>query len=122
MAAVACRDLEYAIEDSQASLVLATPELAGKVQPLLASSPTTLHVLNGAGNGIGPSNPAHASIGSSSSSSSAVQLAEAALERSVPKDGALIIYTSGTTGKPKGAALGSFGLDPNQGALMHCQP
>ena len=116
MAAVACRDLEYAIEDSQASLVLATPELAGKVQPLLASSPTTLHVLNGAANGSCPSNPAHAtttnsSRSSSTSTSSAVELAEAALERSRPEDGALIIYTSGTTGKPKGAPLGSFVLN-----------
>ncbi|KAK9819448.1 hypothetical protein WJX74_006714 [Apatococcus lobatus] len=97
------KDLAYVMEDAQTSLVLATPELAKKVQPLLTSSPTALHILNDPGN----SSPASVHFSSSSCSSisrssSGNDQAEAALARSEAKDGALIIYTSGTTGKPKG--------------------
>ena len=89
-----CRDLAYAIEDSQASLVLVTAELASRIQPLLASSAAQMNVLSSS-----EANSHSAACGSSGSWTSVV---EAAVDKAQSKDGALIIYTSGTTGKPKG--------------------
>ncbi len=97
------RELAYAIEDSQSSLVLAAACLTDRVQPLLSRSGTALHVLDSP-------DVAHASSDSSSSSqahdidsSSSWQAdAQAAVDQTRDENGALIIYTSGTTGKPKG--------------------
>lgn len=79
-------ELEYTLDDSGATIAVASPELAERLRPLAASR--GLRFLT--------TDEALAAEGAS---------ATAAWPQLEPSRGAMILYTSGTTGQPKGAVL-----------------
>ncbi|MFQ5549724.1 MAG: acyl-CoA synthetase [Gemmatimonadales bacterium] len=89
-------ELDYVLEDSQASIVIAHPDLAERVKPLAADRGlrylTTLEVL-----AAGP----------------AERLLQLPLQRR-----AMMVYTSGTTGRPKGVVTTHGNIEAQVTALV----
>ncbi|MGH7386546.1 MAG: long-chain-fatty-acid--CoA ligase, partial [Candidatus Rokuibacteriota bacterium] len=98
-------EVAHILADSEATVVITSTDLLGKVEGQLGVPPTLRHVLLADGKGDGRARPLVDEMAGESETFTAVNRG--------PDDLAVILYTSGTTGGPKGVALSHGNLESN---------